>query len=60
MAVSLKLYARVTGFDETVNVYYDSAWMNYRVRIVGASHDTTYRTDSVDDAMSVAHELAGH
>lgn len=57
--MTLRLIATIIGHDETVKVYRDVDWNEYRVRIVGADATTTYHTDDKTDAMETARYLAG-
>lgn len=57
--MSIKLVATITGNDETVKVYRDTEWEEYRVRVVGGPAGSAYHTDDLDDAMGTARMLAG-
>lgn len=57
--MAVRLIQKIHGHDETVNVYYDTKWCEYRVRVVGASVSSTYHTDDREDAIATARMLAG-
>ncbi len=57
--MTIRKIATIIGTDETVKVTFSPDWQEYRVRIVGASAESTYFTDDKDDAIATAKVLCG-
>lgn len=55
----LRKIATITGEAETVDVYRDVGWQEYRVRVRGSVAGSAYHTDDKADAMATAQYLAG-